>query len=151
MERCWDERRGLFFDLAERSERRVEVSTWTALAPLALSQLPEDVRRRLVEEHLLDSRRYAAPVGIPSVSMEEPSFRPGFDRFRCWRGPSWVNTAWLLAPPLRALGYEEAADRIRGALVGAIEREGFREYYDPLTGTGLGARDFGWSTLAAVM
>jgi glycogen debranching enzyme len=104
MERCWDERRGLFFDVAERAERRVEVSTWSSLAPLALPALPEDVRRRLVEEHLLHPRRYGAPVGIPSVSMEEPRFRPGFDRFRCWRGPSWVNTAWLLLPPLRALG-----------------------------------------------
>jgi hypothetical protein len=84
MERCWDERRGLFFDLATRSERRVEVSTWSSLAPLALRALPEDVRRRLVEEHLLDPRRYRAPVGIPSVSMEEPSFRAGF-------GPSWAT------------------------------------------------------------
>jgi hypothetical protein len=26
-------------------------------------------------------------------------------------------------------------------------RDGFREYYDPLTRQGLGARGFGWSTL----
>ena len=147
MERCWDERRGLFFDVAERSERRVEVSTWSALAPLALGGLPEEVRRRLVEEHLLDPRRYSAPVGIPSVSMDEPSFRAGFDGFRCWRGPSWVNTAWLLVPPLRELGYPAAAERIVGSLRGAVAREGFREYYNPLTGKGHGARDFGWSTL----
>jgi hypothetical protein len=57
----------------------------------------------------------------------------------------------MLLPPLRELGYAEAADRIRDSLLGAIRREGFREYYNPLTGRGLGARDFGWSTLAAVM
>ena len=57
----------------------MRVSTWSALAPLALDALPEDVRRRLVEEHLLDPRRYGAPFGIPSVAMDEPSFRPGFD------------------------------------------------------------------------
>jgi hypothetical protein len=148
MERCWDERRGLFFDVAERSETRVEVSTWSCLAPLVLDAVPEEVRRRLVEEHLLNPRRYKAPVGIPSVSMEERSFRPGFDRFRCWRGPSWVNTAWLLLPPMRELGYLEDADRIARSLTHAIERHGFREYYNPLTGAGLGARDFAWSTLA---
>jgi glycogen debranching enzyme len=147
MERCWDRGRGLFFDLAGRSERRIEVSTWSSLAPLALPALPERVRRRLVEEHLLDRRRYAAPVGIPSVSMEEPSFRAGFDRFRCWRGPSWVNTSWLLVRPLRELGYEEEAARIVRSLADTLEREGFREYYNPLTGRGHGARDFGWSTL----
>lgn len=147
MERCYDERSGLFYDLAERSERRVEVSTWSSLAPLALRGVPEDVCRRLVEEHLLHPRRYRSATGIPSVAMEEPSFRPGFDRWRCWRGPSWVNTAWLLVPPLRELGYEAEAERIVASFTAAVERSGFREYYNPLTGAGLGARDFGWSTL----
>jgi glycogen debranching enzyme len=148
LERCWDERRGLFFDLAGRAERRVEVSTWSALSPLALGDaIPEDVRRRLVEEHLLHPRRYGAPFGIPSVSMDEPAFRPGFDRFRTWRGPAWINTTWLLVPPLRELGYAEDADRIVERLAAAIARHGFREYHDPRTGRGHGARGFAWSTL----
>jgi glycogen debranching enzyme len=109
--------------------------------------LPEDVRRRLVEEHLLHPRRYRAAVGIPSVSLEEPSFNPRFDRFRAWRGPSWMNTAWLLVPAMRSLGYESEADRIVRALAQAAAQHGFREYYDPLTGRGLGARNFAWSTL----
>jgi hypothetical protein len=49
--------------------------------------------------------------------------------------------------PLRELGYDEAAERIVSSLAEAVERHGFREYYDPLTGRGLGARGFGWSTL----
>ena len=147
LERCLDDRTGLFLDLAGRGERPVTVSTWSALAPLALTELPVDVRRRLVEEQLLDRRRYRAPFGIPSVSQEEPSFEPGFSIWRCWRGPSWVNSAWLLAPAMRELGYGEEADRIVGSLVRAVARCGFREYYNPLTGRGLGARGFGFSTL----
>lgn len=147
LERCYDERTGLFFDLAGRDERRVEISTWSALAPLALPNLPADVRRRLVDQHLMNPRRYRAACGIPSVSMEEPSFRPGFDRWRCWRGPSWVNTAWLLLPALHELGYGEEARRILDSLVCAVETHGFREYYHPHTGDGLAARGFGWSTL----
>ena len=149
LERCHDPATGLFFDLAGRGEEPVRVSTWASLAPLALPSLPEDVRRRLVEEHLLHPARYAAPYGIPSVAIEEPSFNPRFDRFRCWRGPSWVNSAWLLVPPLREVGYEDAARRIVGSLADAVERHGFREYYDPLTGRGMAARGFGWSTLLA--
>ena len=125
----------------------MRVSTWSALSPLVLDGLPGAVRLRLVEEHLLDRRRYGAPVGIPSVSMEEPAFNPRWDRFRCWRGPSWMNTAWLLVPALRELDHGRAADRIVASLAAAVARDGFREYYDPLTGRGLGARDFGWSTL----
>jgi glycogen debranching enzyme len=149
LDRCWDERRGLFFDVAGNRERPVPVSTWSALAPLALDRLPEDVRRRLVEEHLLDPGRYLAACGIPSVSQDEPAFNPGFDRWRCWRGPSWVNTAWLLVPPLARLGYEEEAERIVLSLVLASERHGLREYYHPSSGRGLAARHFGMSTLLA--
>lgn len=147
LERCLDPRSGLFYDLAGPEERRVPVSTWSALAPLALRELPEEVRRRLVEEHLLHPRRYGATIGIPSVAMDEPSFRAGFTRWRCWRGPAWMNTAWLLVPPLRELGYEREADRIVGSLAAAVEAHGYREYYNPLTGQGLGASDFSFATL----
>jgi hypothetical protein len=147
LERCLDDRTGLFLDLAGRNEHPVAVSTWSALAPLALTELPVDVRRRLVEEHLLSARRYLAPTGIPSVSQEEPSFEPGFSLWRCWRGPSWVNTAWLLVPAMRELGYGEEAERIVGSLVRAAARHGFREYYNPFSGLGLAARGFGFATL----
>jgi hypothetical protein len=147
LDRCLDECSGLFFDLAGPGERRVDVSTWSALAPLALPGMPEDVRRRIVEEHLLDGRRYFARTGIPSVAFEEPSFKAGFDVWRCWRGPAWVNTAWLLVPPMRELGYLDEADRIVSSLADAVERHGYREYYNAITGDGLAARGFGFSTL----
>jgi glycogen debranching enzyme len=145
--RSLDPDTGLFYDLAGRDEEPVRVSTWSALAPLALPGVGEDVRRRLVEEHLLEPRRYRAPVGIPSVAMDEPAFKPGFDLWRCWRGPSWVNTAWLIVPALRELGYEADAQRIVASLCGAARDHGLREYYDPRTGRGLASRNFGWSTL----
>ena len=147
LEHCWDEKRGLFWDLAGREHAPQRISTWSALAPLALPSLPEPIAGRLIEEHLLDRRRYAAPNAIPSVSMEEPSFRAGWHLFRCWRGPAWINTVWLLAPALRRFGYEAAADRVVASCVELVEHHGFREYYNPLTGDGLAARRFGWSTL----
>jgi hypothetical protein len=147
LERCYDERTGLFFDLAGHAERQVAVSTWSSLAPLALRTLPEDVRRRLVEAHVLHPRRYRVACGIPSVAVEEPSFTPGFAFWRCWRGPSWMNTAWLLVPPMRELGYGAQADRIVSSLELAVDRYGFREYYNPVTGRGLAGRGFASSTL----
>jgi glycogen debranching enzyme len=147
LDRCHDEATGLFYDLAGGDERPLRVSTWSSLAPLALGGLPEDVRRRLVEEHLLDPRRYRAAYGIPSVSMEEPTFNPGFQAWRCWRGPAWMNTAWLLVPPLRELGYQAAADAIVESLIEVVLRGGYREYYNPVTGRGLAARRFGFATL----
>jgi hypothetical protein len=48
---------------------------------------------------------------------------------------------------MRSLGYEAEADRVVDSLARAAARYGLREYYNPLTGRGLAARDFGMSTL----
>ncbi len=63
IERLWDEGRGLFVDWAEPGEVRPKVITWDALAPLALPDLPDEIGRRLVEEHLLNEKR------VPSSSL----------------------------------------------------------------------------------
>jgi Mannosylglycerate hydrolase MGH1-like glycoside hydrolase domain len=163
VERFWDERHALFLDVArgdtahpDRMEKvdgghRVQVSTWSALAPLALPDLPEAIGRRLVEEHLLDKRRYWTPYPPPSVSAQEGSFEPrdwrGLMTRRYWRGPTWINSAWLIWLGLRRLGYDDEAERMAGALCEAYVREGSREFYEPFTGEGLGASEFGWSTL----
>jgi hypothetical protein len=152
VERHWDERRGLFLDRVRPGGHRPTVSTWAALAPLALPDLPEPIGQRLVEEHLLDPARFWTPVAPPSVSAAEPSYEPDGGRGlvrRYWRGPTWVNAAWLVWLGLRRLGYEEEATRLAGSLAATVAREGLREYYDPRDGTGLGAVDFAWSALIA--
>ena len=50
---------------------------------------------------------------------------------------------------LRRLGYEQEARQLADGVIGAVAREGLREYYDPRTGKGLGAKDFAWSALVA--
>lgn len=152
VERLWDERRGLFLDEAQPGGTRPGVVTWASLAPLALPDLPEEIGRRLIEEHLLNPSEFATPVAPPSVAANEPSYEPGGGRGpirRYWRGPTWVNSAWLVWLGMRRLGYEAESERLAAGVIGAVEREGLREYYDPRTGEGLGARDFAWSALAA--
>jgi hypothetical protein len=152
VERLWDERRGVFLDEAQPGTVRPDVLTWAALAPLALPDLPEAIGRQLVEEHLLNEREFLTPVAPPSVAASEPSYEPGGGRRlprRYWRGPTWVNSAWMVWIGLRRLGYEDAAQQLAAGLIGAVEREGLREYYDPRTGKGLGAKDFAWSALIA--
>jgi hypothetical protein len=152
VERLWDERRGAFLDEVQPGGARPAVLTCAALAPLALPDLPEEIGRRLVEEHLLAEDEFLTPVAPPSVAACEPSYDPSGGRGpirRYWRGPTWVNTAWLVWLGMRRLGYHQEADRMADRLIGAVEREGLREYYDPRNGLGLGAKDFAWSALIA--
>jgi len=152
VERLWDERRGLFIDEAQPGRIRPGPVTWASLAPLALPDLPEAIGRRLVEEHLLDPSEFLTPVAPPSVAASEPSYEPDGGHGpirRYWRGPTWVNSAWMVWLGLRRLGYEQEAERLADGVIGAVAREGLREYYDPRSGKGLGAKDFAWSALAA--
>jgi hypothetical protein len=158
VERMYDRRSGLFHGLVRHGARdlgrRRPVVTWAALSPLALPDLPEEIGRRLVEQYLLDPRRFWLPVPPPSVSLDEPRFTLS-DRFlglrRYWRGPTWLNAAWLLWLGLVRLGYDDQAKAMAVRIGRAVAASGLREYYDPFTGAGMGAEDFSWSALALEM
>jgi len=153
VDRLWDPDSGLFLDEAQPGGVRPLVDTWAGLAPLALPDLPEEIGHRLVER-VLDPERYWLRHPPPSVSVAEPSFEPNRGpgwKLRYWRGPTWINAAWMLWIGMLRLGYETEAREMVTRLVPMIEREGLREYYDPLTGEGLGAREFAWTSLIAEM
>ena len=155
IERLYDERSGLFHQLVRgscgRTERSQRTLTWASLSPLALPDLPEPIGRRLVEEYLLDPAKFWLPVPPPSVSASAAEFSRS-DRWlflrRYWRGPTWINAAWLLWLGLVRLGYLEAAQTMAARIGGAVTAHGLREYYDPWTGQGMGAAEFTWSALA---
>jgi hypothetical protein len=152
VERLYDEEAGLFWPLAHPQPRGRVPITWAALSPLALPDLPERIGRRLVEEYLLDPTRFWLPVPPCSVSASDPAFSlkdrafPGIRRY--WRGPTWVNAAWLLWLGLVRMGYQEPAEELARRVDAAARRSGLREYYDPYTGNGMGASTFAWSALA---
>jgi hypothetical protein len=149
--RMYDETTGLFWPLARPRPPRRRPLTWAALSPLALPDLPEEIGRRLVEDHLLNPKRFWLPVPPPSVSADDPSFSlddallPGLRRY--WRGPTWINAAWLLWLGLIRLGYHEQAEELAQRVARAVLAAGLREYYDAYTGRGMGAVSFAWSAL----
>lgn len=151
LERCWDPERGLFLNLAGAEERRARVKTVHGLMPLVLPDLPADVADALVER-LTDRRTFWAPHPVPSVALDEPSFTPdhrvGGWRF-IWRGPTSMNTNWLLVHGLRLHGYDDVAAQLADRSRALVERGGFNEFFDPLSGAPVGAERFGWATLVA--
>jgi glycogen debranching enzyme len=153
LERAWDERSGLFANLAGPAETRTAVKTIHGLMPLVLPDLPPEIVDRLAA-HLDDPKTFGAPFPVPSVALDEPTFTRdhrlhGF-RF-IWRGPLSLNTNWFLVHGLRGHGHDEAADRIAARSREVVERGGLNEFYDPLDGRPVGAGRFGWATLVVDM
>ena len=155
VERMYNDTAGLFEPIVRPKPEQAPARTWAALAPLALPDLPEQIGRRLIEDHLLDDREFWLPVPPPSVPPTEPSFSLRNDHHlwvrRYWRGPTWINAAWLVWLGLTRLGYHPQSETLATRIMSAVLAEGLREYYDPYTGNGMGQVDFAWSSLVMEM
>jgi len=123
--------------------------TIISLLPLLLPDLPPAIAARLVG-HLEDERSFWTPFPVPSVPRDDDLFVRDSHvwgvRF-IWRGPCSMNTNWLLAQGLRRHGRDDLADELAERSRLLVERGGFNEFYDPLDGRPVGAKNFGWATL----
>ena len=121
------------FDL--RGGRPVEARTHAGF--LALYAGLGDARLAGLARAWAGETRYA----LSSVPVGDPAF----DRRRYWRGPVWPVTNLLLARGFAERGGADLAERLRRDTAALIAGEGFREYFDPLDGTGLGGTRFSWT------
>jgi hypothetical protein len=83
----------------------------------------------------------ASAYGVRSLDRAHPKLAP----LNYWRGPVWTNVTWLCALGLAERGEDAAAAELDERMLAAIEAGGMREYFEPETGEGLGARDFAWT------
>ena len=90
------------------------------------------------------------PYPIPSVAKNHPSFDPTATMY-IWRGPTWIVNNWFMHQFLMENGYEKESKRLIDSIRSLIEKSGFREYYNPFTGEGYGAKDFTWAGLVLDM
>lgn len=127
----WDEGAGRFAFHDAVSDRRFAPEVLAAYLPLVVEP-PGDRRQALLDG--LEGR-YGARFPFPTV----PATEPGFEPRRYWRGPSWINMNWLLGQ------VPELAGRTAAATRELVETSGFREYFHPETGEGLGADQFTWT------
>ncbi|HUS67272.1 MAG TPA: trehalase family glycosidase [Kofleriaceae bacterium] len=143
----WDETRGSFRDRDVVDDTPIAVDHVANFIPLFVG--PDAVppaRARSLAARLEDPSGFGTPWPVPSV----PPSDPAFEGRRYWRGPTWVNVNWLLIDGLRRCGETAAADRLAARTLELVQRAGFREYFDPLTGEGCGAEDFAWTAALAI-
>ena len=152
VDHLWDDRAGIF-RLAGPDGRHVPVSAWQGLAPAALPDLPDELRTRIVDQWLTRRTRFWPPHPVPSVSMDDPRFARGDGRIipQYWRGPSWPFTPPFALPALLRAGRHEEAAVLVARIEERLDGQGFREYTDPIDGTGMGARAFSCQAVALAL
>lgn len=136
---------GLFYSL-DRDNTQLKVKTVTSLFPLILDSIPKEMLDSLVE-HLTDPEEFWPRYPVPTVALDEPTFDPG-ESHALWRGPTWISPNWFIINGLKKHGYTDLASDLTRRTLELVEKNGFREYYNPFTGEGYGQKDFGWATLA---
>ncbi|QFG23944.1 hypothetical protein [Actinomadura sp. WMMB 499] len=146
MARLWDEERGTFVARDVRSGVRAAATTVSGFAPLLDPWLPAGVRDRLLGLLLSPAFMGGCPHPVPTYDLGAPAF----ERRRYWRGPTWVNTNWLLWVGVLRAGRDDIARTICASTLELLGRSGFREYFDPVDGSGRGAHDFSWSAALAL-
>jgi len=146
LEQMYDAKDAAFYDVCQPGSATLRVRTPTIFFPLAAAEIDQKIAARVVETHFDKQGGFRVPLPLPSVELRDAAFFAGETPF-IWRGPTWAFNNWFLFHALKKRGFMEPALELRRALESLIERSGFREYYDPFTGEGHGAREFTWSGL----
>jgi glycogen debranching enzyme len=146
----YDVAHAAFYDTRGENSAKLKVLTAMSFLPLLLPEVPQAIGQEMIERHFKDKKEFLSTSPIPSVAMSEPSFYAG-ETFALWRGPTWPIINWLLYRCFRQRGFGAEANTVRDSIRALIQKSGFREYYNPFTGEGYGARNFTWSGLVVDM
>ncbi|TFF91007.1 MAG: hypothetical protein EU548_00080 [Promethearchaeota archaeon] len=142
---CWHAESSLFYGLYGQKNQMDTVKSAMGLIPLILDGLPLNKATSLVEDHLLNEKEFWPDFPVPSVVLDSPHYT--LKTPLLWRGPTWININWFLIKGLRKHNFENESFELTQRTFQLVEKSGFREFYSPKTGKGMGAQHFGWSTL----
>jgi Trehalase len=144
IDRLWNGAAGIYQSRDLIGGARIDVATSAGLLPLWAGLVDADKLQmlRATLERWAQRARFLVPSSDPDDSRFEPK--------RYWRGPVWCMMNMMIAEGLADAGCHEFARRIRRDTARLVADSGFMEYFDPLTGDGLGGGHFSWTAAVAL-
>lgn len=140
LENLWDENFAVYFSCDFMTNKLLREPTVASLLPLYAGTIKKERADKLVRI-MMNDKAFWLKNPVPSV----PRNMRFFDANRYWQGPTWINMNWLLIDGLERMGYEVEAEALKSHTIEMMRENGIWEYYNPLTGAGLGSSDFTWS------
>lgn len=135
----------LVYDFDLISLKRIEKRSIASLISLFTDLLNEEQAKMMIawmnHSHFCNQSCIHDHRVASSISFESKEFNP----LNYWRGPMWMNVNWMLYRGLRNYGFFEEAKQLRTAIYKLVAEHGFYEYYNPLSGEGLGTDNFSWT------
>lgn len=129
-EMMWDEDTGYYYDLDTTTGSLQKYRTIASLFVL-FAGVPSQERAEIIRAKVMDPYQFNTPFPLPSTALDDPTFEKD-----CWRGPVWINTAYLVIVGMERYGFREDAGELAFKLADGIYRtyadtHKFVEFYDP--------------------
>jgi hypothetical protein len=140
----WVEEAGTWRDVGPDGTETSRVAVLEALLPALVTESAG--RAEAVLSQAVDPAGFGSAVGPAQVRPDEATY----ERDQYWRGPAWPQLTYLLWRAAQRQGLESHAGRLAAMLAAGADASGMAEYWDPVTGQGLGAVPQSWTALAAV-
>ncbi len=142
----WSEKKGLYYAKDLHHQSFINVDSVSSLLPLFSHEISQEKAALLAANIREVINQNPLIYMVPSTFPGQASFEP----VRYWRGPVWIIINTLLADGLYHYGYHALAKRVsldglKLVYQSLSDREGFYEYFDPLTGRGLGSPLQSWT------
>lgn len=126
----WHEADAMYYDLHVEDDVHVRSRTIASLVPLAAG-VPDSRQAQRMLAHIVDGASFGSPLPFPSVALNDPAFAKDM-----WRGPVWINMAYLVLDGLRRYReleiYATLAWRLCDGVFRVLQNEQqVYEFYDP--------------------
>lgn len=145
LDQIWNNELETWIDVT--SERRLSSSVRTIEALLGVLCTFNKSRAMHIFDKLMDPSNFASPYGLAGVDKHEPSFNPaGY-----WRGAGWPQLNYLFWIAAARCGRKDLANELAEKARQAAVTSNFSEYFNSLTGEGLGASPQSWACLPICM
>ena len=144
-EELWDPYSGQYYSRDFITHALLKEPSIATLMPLYAGSISKERATELVR--LLENEHQFGPAyPVPSAPISSPWFHAK----RYWQGPSWVNTNWLIIDGLKRYGFHEHAAALTESTLEMVQKSGFAEYFDPLTGEAAGTDNFSWTAALTI-
>lgn len=145
LEELWDPYTEMYYPRDFVTHRLLKEPSVAAFLPLYAGCISKE-RAKVLVKMLENEHTFGPAYPVPSAPLNST----WFDQERYWQGPTWFNTNWLIIDGLKRYGYKQHAEALAEVMYELAEKHGFYEYYNPLTGNPLGAKDFSWTAALTI-
>ncbi len=144
-EKLWDEYSKQYYSRDFVTHKLLKESSVATLLPLYAGSITQERAAHLVK--LIENDHIFGPAfPLPSTPVNSQWFQP----MRYWQGPTWFNINWMVIDGLKRYGFDDHAAALTDLSLEMVQKSGFAEYFDPITGEPLGTDNFSWTAALAL-